>query len=92
MIVTAKTLVRGGARGEVRGSELSAALGGLEPGAAVEVRTRFDGHWARGFEVVALTDHGYRVRRLSDGIELPTQIAHQDVRLLRERKRGTWWY
>ena len=66
--------------------------GGVEPGTTIEVRTRFDGHWARGFEVVAVTDDGYRVRRLSDGIELPTQIAHQDVRLPRERKRGTWWY
>jgi hypothetical protein len=89
MVTTAKTPLRG----DARGVELSHGLvGGVEPGMAVEVRTRFDGHWSRGFEVVAATEDGYRVRRLSDGIELPTQIAHQDVRLPRERKRGTWWY
>ena len=63
------------------------------PGSVIEVRTRFDGHWASGFEVVAVTDDGgYRVRRLSDVLVLPTEISHQDVRLPRERKRGTWWY
>ncbi len=81
MVTTAKTPVRGDGRSD-----------DLSRGTTIEVRTRFDGHWARGFEVVAVTDDGYRVRRLSDGIELPTQIAHQDVRLPRERKRGTWWY
>src|SRR5688572_26025869 len=39
----------------------------LEPGAKVEVRTAFDRSWARGFEVEAVTDEGYRLRRLSDG-------------------------
>jgi hypothetical protein len=42
------------------------------PGTAIEVRNRFDGRWARGFEVVAADAAGYRVRRLSDGNELPT--------------------
>ena len=63
----------------------------LEPGMRVEVRRRFDQHWARGFEVVAVTESGYRVRRLSDGIELPADFASEDLR--RERKRqGMWWY
>jgi len=63
----------------------------LEAGMRVEVRRRFDQHWARGFEVVAVTESGYRLRRLSDGIELPTEFAPGDVR--RERKRqGMWWY
>ena len=63
----------------------------LEAGMRVEVRRRFDQHWARGFEVVAVTEGGLRVRRLSDGIELPTEFAFEDVR--RERKRqGMWWY
>jgi len=63
----------------------------LEAGMRVEVRRRFDQHWARGFEVVAVTESGYRLRRLSDGIELPTEFAPEDVR--RERKRqGMWWY
>ncbi|MBV8559791.1 MAG: hypothetical protein JO050_03395 [Acidimicrobiia bacterium] len=63
----------------------------LEPGMRVEVRRRFDQHWARGFELVAVTESGYRVRRLSDGMELPADFADEDVR--RERKRqGMWWY
>jgi len=63
----------------------------LEAGMRVEVRRRFDQHWARGFEVVSATDSGYRVRRLSDGMELPTEFTPEDVR--RERKRqGMWWY
>ena len=63
----------------------------LEAGMRVEVRRRFDQHWARGFEVVAVTESGYRLKRLSDGIELPAEFAPEDVR--RERKRqGMWWY
>ena len=63
----------------------------LEPGMRVEVRRRFDQHWARGFEVVEATDGGYRIKRLSDGVELPTVFTADDVR--RERKRqGMWWY
>ena len=63
----------------------------LQPGTAVEVRNRFDGRWARGFEVITADALGYRVRRLSDGRELPSVFGLDDVRL-RERKRGTWWY
>jgi len=63
----------------------------LEAGMRVEVRRRFDQHWARGFEIVAVTEGGYRVKRLSDGQELPAEFAFEDVR--RERKRqGMWWY
>ena len=63
----------------------------LEPGMRIEVRRRFDQHWARGFEVAAVTEGGYRIRRLSDGIELPTEFPFEDVR--GERKhRGMWWY
>ena len=63
----------------------------LEPGMRVEVRRRFDQHWARGFEVVAVTESGYRLRRVSDGQELPTEFSYEDVR--REHKRqGLWWY
>jgi hypothetical protein len=63
----------------------------LEPGMRVEVRRRFDQHWARGFEVLAVTESGYRLRRMSDGVELPTEFPLEDVR--RERKRqGMWWY
>jgi hypothetical protein len=63
----------------------------LEPGMRVEVRRRFDAHWARGFEIVAETEGGYRLLRVSDNQELPTEFTFEDVR--RERKRqGLWWY
>jgi len=63
----------------------------LEAGMRVEVRSRFDQRWARGFEVVAVTEGGYRLKRLSDGMDLPTEFSPEDVR--RERKRqGMWWY
>lgn len=62
----------------------------LAAGDKVEVRRRLDGAWARGFEVLAATDAGYRLRRLSDGVELPTVLPAADVR--KERKRSTWWY
>lgn len=62
----------------------------LGPGSAVEIRRRLDGHWAKGFEVIDRTDGGFRIRRLSDGMELPVVIAADDIRL--QRKRSTWWY
>ncbi len=63
----------------------------LPAGTRVEVRKRFDDSWARGFEVLATADTGYRLRRLSDGMELPTEFGAKDVR--RERKRhDMWWY
>lgn len=59
-------------------------------GDKVEVRRRLDDQWARGFEVIDVSGAGYRLRRLSDGVELPTTFAAADIR--RERKRSTWWY
>jgi hypothetical protein len=64
----------------------------LPPGTKVEVRKRFDASWARGFEVIDLTEHGYRVRRLSDGTELPADFSDEDVRLERRRANDMWWY
>jgi hypothetical protein len=62
----------------------------LPPGTHVEVRNRLDGRWARGFEIIKHEDGGYRLRRLSDDVELPLVFHEDDVR--REKKRGTWWY
>jgi len=62
----------------------------LKPGTKVEVKSRFDGRWARGFEVAEVLPESYRVRRLSDGSVLPTDFAFDDVR--HERKRQMWWY
>ena len=65
----------------------------MEPGTAIEVRTHFDGRWAKGFEVIAVVDdEGYRVRRISDGRELPTVFAFDEIRRHRDRRRDTWWY
>jgi hypothetical protein len=62
----------------------------LPPGTRVEVRNRLDGRWARGFEVIRAEGGGYRLKRLSDGGELPLVFHDDDVR--REKRRGTWWY
>jgi hypothetical protein len=62
----------------------------VEPGTRVEVRSRFDESWGRGFEIAEVTEHGYRIRRVSDGIVLPVEFDEDDVR--RERRRqGLWW-
>jgi hypothetical protein len=62
----------------------------LAPGSRVEVRNRFDGHWAGGFEVARSLRGGYRLRRRSDNSILPTTFAVDDVRS--ERKRQSWWW
>jgi hypothetical protein len=59
----------------------------LTSGTKVEVRTGFDRSWARGFEVVDACAEGYRLRRLSDGRELPATFAPGDVR----REQSMWW-
>jgi hypothetical protein len=53
-------------------------------GAPVEVRSRFDGTWCRGFEIAeVLTDldrvFSYRIRRVSDGHTLPGTFSVDDV-------------
>lgn len=63
----------------------------LKPGTRVEVRSRFDDRWARGFEVTEVLAEGYRIRRLSDGSVLPVEFDFDDVRQER-RKQSLWWY
>lgn len=68
----------------------------MQPGTRVEVRSRFDRRWARGFEVDAVVAEpdvpapGYRIRRRSDGAVLPSLFVSDEVR---EEKRGRsmWW-
>ncbi len=62
----------------------------LPPGTKVEVRRKLDNKWARGFEVVEPTPDGYRLRRLSDGEEMPVAFTADIVR--KEKKNSTWWY
>jgi hypothetical protein len=52
----------------------------LHAGTQVEVRGRFRGNWARGFEVATTTARGYVVRRTSDRCVLPAQFDVDDVR------------
>ena len=59
----------------------------LARGTKVEVRTGFDRSWARGFEVLDACELGYRLRRLSDGRELPATFGVDDVR----REQTMWW-
>jgi hypothetical protein len=65
----------------------------VEQGDRVEVRSRFQREWSRGFEVAEVV-HGdavrYRVRRRHDGALLPTLFSDDEVRSER-RRRETWW-
>jgi hypothetical protein len=51
----------------------------------VEVRSRFDGCWVPGFEVVDVreveAERLFRVRRCSDGLVLPTQFGAEEIRV-----------
>ena len=62
-------------------------------GTRVEVRSRFEAAWSRGFEVAECVGEErhwqYRVRRRSDGSILPVLFEEDDLR--EERRRGTWW-
>jgi hypothetical protein len=65
----------------------------VRPGTRVEVRSRFESRWSRGFEIVNC-DHArgqprYQVRRRSDGSILPVLFDPDDLR--EERRRQTWW-
>jgi hypothetical protein len=73
----------------------------VRPGTRVEVRSRFESKWTRGFEVADLVDADseeqgrdgrepmYKVRRRSDGSILPVPFAEGDLR--EENRRSTWW-
>lgn len=53
----------------------------LRPGSSVEVRTRFDGQWVGGYELAGAGREGFKVRRRSDGYEIPRHFESDDVRL-----------
>ena len=62
----------------------------MRPGTRVEVRSRFEAAWSRGFEVAERVDESrYKLRRRSDGSILPVLFEEDDLR--EERRRGTWW-
>jgi len=65
----------------------------VRPGTRVEVRSRFESKWSRGFEIADCEQNGdqarYKVRRRSDGSILPVSFTEDDLR--EERRRSTWW-
>ena len=62
----------------------------IEPGTRVEVRSRYDGRWGRGFEIAGVGDEGYLIKRLSDDTVLPRAFGADEVRVER-RRQGLWW-
>ena len=52
----------------------------LAPGTEVEVKSTFDRTWKRGFVVAEPAEHGYLLRRRSDGAVLPTPFPPEAVR------------
>jgi len=66
----------------------------VDAGTRVEVRSRFDRRWSRGFEVVEEIGAGehatYRIRRRSDGSVLPSLFDAGEVREERT-KSDMWW-
>jgi hypothetical protein len=65
----------------------------MEQGTRVEVRSRFDDRWSRGFEVAEIVDEGgsarYKLKRRSDGSVLPALFVDDELR--EEKKRAMWW-
>jgi hypothetical protein len=49
-------------------------------GARVDVRNRILGTWIRGFQVAAVVEGGYLIRRLSDRYVLPACFTPAEVR------------
>ncbi len=56
----------------------------MQPGAEVEVQSRFNGSWVRGFEVVEVRSQeqpdSVLIRRRSDGAVLPELFNPERVR------------
>jgi hypothetical protein len=59
--------------------------GPLRRGDRVQVRSRFDGRWVSGFSVSHVFRNAteIRLRRLSDGTELPAAFEDGEVRAIR---------
>ena len=60
----------------------------LPQGTPVQVRNRFEFTFRSGFEVSSATDAGYRLRRRSDGVELPVDFPATEVRP--EARTANW--
>jgi hypothetical protein len=62
--------------------------GWLPQGTPVQVRDRLQSRFNSGFEVSSATEAGYRLRRRSDGVELPAEFEPNDVRV--DTAPGAW--
>lgn len=60
----------------------------LPRGTPVQVRDHFEFAFRSGFEVSSSTPAGYRLRRRSDGAELPIDFPSGDVRA--ETQGSSW--
>ncbi|HVT77741.1 MAG TPA: hypothetical protein VHD87_11980 [Acidimicrobiales bacterium] len=61
----------------------------IEHGTHVEVKSRFDGRWARGFTVEHGNGDGYTVRREHDQVILPERFPADEVRI--EKRHWLFW-
>jgi hypothetical protein len=61
----------------------------MQHGTRVEVKSRFDGKWARGFTVEHANDDGYTVRRDHDQVLLPERFPSEEVRI--EKRHLRFW-
>jgi hypothetical protein len=52
----------------------------LLTGTEVEVLTRYEHHWTAGFEIAAVDDDGFLLRRHSDGEVLPAAFSANELR------------
>ena len=52
----------------------------LPVGSSVDVKNRYVGTWSSGFEVAAIAEAGYLIRRLSDRSILPGVLGFDEVR------------
>ena len=59
--------------------DAGAAVRLVDVGRSVSVRNRYLGTWSHGFEVAALLDDGYLIRRASDGTVFEEVFGFGDV-------------
>lgn len=58
----------------------------LPPHTRVRVRSRYEGSWVDGFEIISSSTSSdparvtYEVRRMFDGVLLPTEFDQDDIR------------
>lgn len=59
----------------------AACLAMIAIGTRVEIRNQYLHRWSRGFQVAAIIEETYLIRRLADGRLLPRCFGFEDIRL-----------